>query len=316
MLAPSPEPAADRPRGVATRLPRDQSLYTDLAQTIRQSGLMERRYAWYWTQMVLTAAAFVLVWVGVVLVGNSWWQLALAAVFGVVVTQFGFLGHDAAHQQMFRSPAWNAWTARILAGVFAGLSYAWWRDKHNRHHAAPNREGHDPDIAPGAIAFTRDIVESRTTGFAGWFVKRQGWLFFPLLTLEGLNLHSESIRGLLRPGNVPYRRLELSLVVTRLSAYVVALLVLLPRARPWPSSSCRWPCSGSASAALSRRATRHADRAGELTDRLLPATGPDVAQRARRGDGRLRDGWPQLPDRASPVPEHGRAPTSGWCSRR
>ena len=228
MLAPSPEPAADPPRGVATRLPRDQSLYTDLAQTVRQSGLMERRYAWYWTQMVLTVAAFVLVWVGVVLVGNSWWQLALAAVFGVVVTQFGFLGHDAAHQQMFRSPTWNAWTARILAGCFAGLSYAWWRDKHNRHHAAPNREGHDPDIAPGAIAFTRDIVESRTTGFAGWFVKRQGWLFFPLLTLEGLNLHSESIRGLLRPGNVPYRRLELSLVVTRLSAYVVALLLLLP----------------------------------------------------------------------------------------
>ena len=40
---------------------------------------MERRYAWYWTRIVLTVAAFVLVWVGVVLVGNSWWQLALAA---------------------------------------------------------------------------------------------------------------------------------------------------------------------------------------------------------------------------------------------
>ena len=137
------------------------------------------------------------------LVGNSWWQLALAAVFGVVVTQFGFLGHDAAHQQMFRSPTWNDWTARTLAGCFAGLSYAWWQAKHNRHHAAPNREGHDPDIGPGAIAFTRDIAESRTTGFAGWFVKRQGWLFFPLLTLEGLNLHSESIRGLLRPATCP-----------------------------------------------------------------------------------------------------------------
>ena len=88
------------------------------------------------------------------LVGNSWFQLVLAAAFGVVVTQFGFLGHDAAHQQMFRSPAWNEWTSRILAGVFAGLSYAWWRDKHNRHHAAPNREGIDPDIGAGAIAFT------------------------------------------------------------------------------------------------------------------------------------------------------------------
>ncbi len=71
-------------------------------------------------------------------------------------------------------------------------------------------------------------MESRTTGFAGWFVKRQGWLFFPLLTLEGLNLHAESVRGLLRPGKVPQRGVELALVGTRLTAYVVALLVLLP----------------------------------------------------------------------------------------
>ncbi len=189
---------------------------------------MDRRHAYYWSRMAMTVSAFALVWVGVVMVGNSWFQIVLAVLLGVIVTQFGFLGHDAAHQQMFRSPAWNEWTSRLLAGVGAGLSYAWWRDKHNRHHAAPNREGHDPDIAAGAIGFTPAIVASRTTGFAGWFVKRQGWLFFPLLALEGLNLHAESVRGLLRPGRVPHRRLELTLVVTRLSSYVVALLVLLP----------------------------------------------------------------------------------------
>ena len=189
---------------------------------------MGRRHAYYWSRMAMTVSAFALVWVGVVMLGNSWFQIVLAVLLGVIVTQFGFLGHDAAHQQMFRSPVWNEWTSRLLAGVGAGLSYAWWRDKHNRHHAAPNREGHDPDIAAGAIGFTPAIVASRTTGFAGWFVKRQGWLFFPLLALEGLNLHAESVRGLLRPGRVPHRRLELTLVVTRLSSYVVALLVLLP----------------------------------------------------------------------------------------
>ena len=77
-------------------------------------------------------------------------------------TQFGFLGHDAAHRQMFRSAAWNDWTARVLAGVFAGLSYGWWRDKHNKHHAAPNQEGKDPDVAAGAIAFTASAAAKRT----------------------------------------------------------------------------------------------------------------------------------------------------------
>ncbi len=221
-------PSLAKGRGAGRSGGIDQSLYTGLAQMIRETGLLHRRYDYYWSRIALAVSAFALVWWGVVLLGNSWFQLILAAVFGVIVTQFGFLGHDAAHQQMFRSPAWNEWAARIFAGAFAGLSYAWWRDKHNRHHAAPNREGHDPDIGPGAIAFTPAIVDARTSGFAGWFVQRQGWLFFPLLTLEGLNLHAESVRGLLRPGRVPHRRLELTLVTVRLTSYVAALLVLLP----------------------------------------------------------------------------------------
>ncbi len=206
----------------------DQSLYTTLAARIRTSGLMERRRAWYWWNILAAVAAFALVWIGVWALGNSWFQLLLAAVLGLVVTQFGFLGHDGAHQQMFRSPTWNEWTSRLLSGVFAGLAYGWWRDKHNRHHANPNKEGSDPDIAGGAIAFTPAVAESRGTGFPGWFVRHQGWLFFPLLTLEGLNLHAAGIRKLLEGRTLPHRRLELTLVVTRLTAYVVALLVLLP----------------------------------------------------------------------------------------
>ena len=212
-----------------SRLAQQQSLYCGLAANVRESGLLDRRQSWYWWRIGATVAAFALVWVGVVTVGDSWFQVvALAAALGLVVTQFGFLGHDGAHQQIFRSPKWNEWTARLLAGVFAGLAYGWWRDKHNRHHGNPNHEGRDPDIAPGALAFTAEIAASRTRGLPGWFVRRQGWLFFPLLTLEGLNLHVAGIRKLLERRTLPHRRLELLLVATRLAAYVVALLALLP----------------------------------------------------------------------------------------
>lgn len=201
--------------------------YTDLAASIRQSGLLDRRRAYYWAQITAMVLAFAGIWVGFFLLGDSWFQLLLAAALGVVVTQFGFLGHDAAHRQMFQSSAWNIWTSRLLASAFAGLSYSWWRAKHNKHHQSPNREGHDPDIAPGAIAFTPSAAER--TGFAGWFVQRQGWLFFPLLTLEGLNLHVQSIKvGLDRESGNPWRRLELAIVVTRLVGYIAILLVFLP----------------------------------------------------------------------------------------
>lgn len=204
------------------------SLYTDLAKSVRDSGLLRRRYLYYWTQLGCAVTAFVAIWVGFALLGDSWFQLLLAAALGLVVTQFGFLGHDAAHRQMFLSPSWNTWMARALAGGFAGLSFAWWRAKHNRHHQAPNKEGADPDIAAGAIAFTPQVVSERT-GLSGWLTQRQGWLFFPLLTLEGLNLHLSSLRaGLDSTSTEPWRKLELGLVLTRLIGYAVVLLVFLP----------------------------------------------------------------------------------------
>ncbi len=218
------------PRAGKPSVPRagKQSLYTDLARDIRHSGLLERRYGYYWTFIGSAILAFALLWVGVVILGNSWFQLVLAGLLGVLMTQFGFLGHDAAHRQIFRSAAWNDWTSRLLGGVFAGLSHGWWREKHNRHHATPNQEGRDPDIGPGVIAFTRDIAEARSSGFTGWFVRHQGWLFFPLLTLEGFSLLVGSIRTGLQPGQVSHQRLEVALVVARLAAYVTVLLLVLP----------------------------------------------------------------------------------------
>jgi fatty acid desaturase len=203
-------------------------LYAELAGAVRDAGLLRRRHLYYWTQLVVAILAFAGIWVGFALLGHSWFQLILAGALGVVVTQFGFLGHDASHRQIFDSAAWNAWTARLLAGVFAGLSFSWWRAKHNRHHKSPNKAGYDPDIAPGAIAFTPDIVEART-GFSGWLAQRQGWFFFPLLTLEGINLHVSSLRSTLDgTAAQPWRRLEFVLVSTRLAAYVGVLLVFLP----------------------------------------------------------------------------------------
>lgn len=217
-------PLAPKKTAVRTR---HVSLYTDLARTVRESGLLRRRHAYYWTRITVAVLAFVAIWVGVFLLGDSWYQLILAAALGVLVTQFGFLGHDGAHRQIFHSAAWNEWTARVFASVFAGLSYNWWLSKHNRHHAAPNQEGRDPDIAPGAIAFTRKVAATRT-GLGAWLLDRQGWLFFPLLTLEGLNLHVASVTAVFRRKATPSERVEALVVLARLAAYVVVLLYVLP----------------------------------------------------------------------------------------
>lgn len=225
----SERPASGRTTGARRQVRTVTRDYSALAKVVRESGLLRRRYGYYWTRLIGTVVAFGLVWTAVVLVGDSWWQLLVAAALAVVLAQLAFLGHDSSHRQVFRSRAWNDWTGRVLANVFVGLSHAWWTTKHNAHHSAPNQEERDPDISPGVIAFTPAIVAGRR-GWRRWFARRQGWFFFPLLTLEGLNLHVASVRTVLGRGPVVHRGVEAPVLLTRLTLNVAVLLILLPPA--------------------------------------------------------------------------------------
>ena len=202
--------------------------FTELSQMVQATGLLERRYAYYWTRFALLTAALIGTGVAFVAIGESWWQLVTAAVLAAVLGQVMFLGHDAAHRQIFRSGKWNDWASLVLANLYAGMSYGWWQHKHSRHHAKPNQIGADPDIATGALVFHLEDLEEPRSGFAGWFVKRQGWLFFPLLLLEGLNLHVSGLKTILGKAPVKRRWIELSLVTLRLGGYLALVFWVLP----------------------------------------------------------------------------------------
>jgi fatty acid desaturase len=203
------------------------SLYTELARRVQVQGLQRRRYGYYWTRFTATFLLFVGIWVGVVVLGDSWFQLLFAALLAVVSAQFGFLGHDAAHRQVFRSARWNEWSARVVSGALTGLSYGWWIHKHNRHHSGPNQVDRDPDIAPGVIAFTPQAARARR-GPAATFTRYQGWWFFLLLPFEGLNLHVQGVRTLLGRAPVRLRAVEGAFLAVRLGGYLAVLFVLLP----------------------------------------------------------------------------------------
>jgi len=214
-------------RAKVSRRERYVSEYAELSRHIQASGLLERRYAYYWSKIIGMVVVFAAIWVVFALLGNSWFQLALAAALAVVLAQFGFLGHDAAHRQIFASHRWNEWTARVISGLFTGLSYRWWVTKHNRHHLNPNKEGADPDLAPGAFAFTPAAAEGRR-GVARRLTQWQGYYFFPLLLLEGLALHVSSIQTIMRREPMKHRWCEAAFIVVRLGGYITVLLVVLP----------------------------------------------------------------------------------------
>ena len=209
------------------RSPRSTDVYVELAGTIKASGLLRRRYGYYWTKLVavpVSVAACVAVFV---LIGDSWWQLVTAVVFAFVFTQIAFLGHDAAHRQIFRSGRWNDWTSLVIGNLFVGMSYGWWQHKHTRHHANPNREGVDPDLDLPVVSFTAAQVTVHTNPLVRWLIGHQGWFFFPVLLLEGLSLHASSVRRVFARAPMQRRPVEIAFLVTRMVVYLALVFFVL-----------------------------------------------------------------------------------------
>ncbi len=200
--------------------------YTALTKEVKALGLLERRPGWYAARCAVLVVALGIGFALLVALGQTWWQLLTAVYFSIVLTQIAFLTHDAAHRQMFESGKRGEWFSRIVANMVVGLGYGWWMNKHSRHHANPNKIGKDGDIAPGAIAFVKEDAEART-GIKRWLTAKQGYYFFPILMLSGLDLHVMSAKAVLGAEPVKHRAVEASLLAIRLIGFPVLVISLL-----------------------------------------------------------------------------------------
>ena len=200
--------------------------YVQVSEVVREAGLL-RRATWFYALVAAAiAVAFGGVVTGFILLDDSWFQLLIAAALGIVFTQIAFLAHEAAHRQILARGPMNDRLARVLAGL-VGMSYSWWDSKHSRHHSNPNRIGKDPDIDVDTISFIEeDAAQAR--GLRRAITRRQGWLFFPLLTLEGLNLHLHSFKYLFRRETVKGRWVEIGIIAARFAVLLVPVFLFLP----------------------------------------------------------------------------------------
>jgi len=200
--------------------------YQNVSQVVREMGLLQRapRFYSFVAAGILLALGGAIT--GFIFFGDSWYQLLIAGALGVIFTQIAFLAHEAAHRQILTSGPANFRLARILAGSI-GMSYSWWDSKHTKHHGNPNMVGRDPDIEVDTISFLEeDAAKSR--GLIRLITRKQGWLFFPLLTLEGLNLHYLSIKYLLTEKKVTGRWIELGTIALRFALLLTPVFLLLP----------------------------------------------------------------------------------------
>ncbi len=180
------------PPGAATGAPPGDS-FAPLLRQIKGQRLLDRRTGWYAASITFNALALAALVGALLAIGDSWWALALAVPLAVFSARSGFIGHDAGHAQIGASRRTNRLIGLIHGNLLLGMSSAWWNDKHNRHHANPNHLDKDPDVGEGVLVWTQTQAERRE-GLARWLTRNQAWLFFPLLTLEGIALKVASVR--------------------------------------------------------------------------------------------------------------------------
>ena len=199
--------------------------FAKLSQRIRKEGLLDRRPGYYALRIGVVAALYIGGWVTFALVGNSWWQAAVGVVLALAYAQLALVSHDLAHRQVFASQRRTELAGLIAGNLGIGMSYGWWMNKHTRHHANPNHEDDDPDVAPDILVWS-----ARQAGGANPVARVigrwQAFLFFPLLLLEGFNLHVSSARGLTRPG-LKRRGVEAIILYGHFALYLAAVFLTL-----------------------------------------------------------------------------------------
>jgi fatty acid desaturase len=200
--------------------------YRDLKQRIQAAGLLERQPRYYLGKLLVTAALLALG------LGLLWrfhqpgLAILLTLFLSVVSVQLAFLVHDAGHRQMFAHRWQNALVGVLLGDLLLGISYGWWVQKHNQHHANPNHADLDPDIDLPLLAFSAEQAATKR-GLPRLITKQQVYWAVPLLSLVVYGQRLASLRFLAAPSR--YRRWELAALVGHLVLYIgVPLLVLGP----------------------------------------------------------------------------------------
>ncbi|MFE7541285.1 fatty acid desaturase family protein [Streptomyces platensis] len=199
--------------------------FARLSRRIVAAGLLQRRPGYYVVRLALVTLAFAGGWVAFFALGDSWWQMVVAAFLAVVFAQVALVTHDVAHRQVFRRRRPSEIGGLLFGNLGVGMSYGWWMNKHTRHHANPNHEELDPDVAPDILVWSRDQARV-AKGLPRFIGRYQAQLFFPLLTLEGFNLRVSSIRALRSP-TMKHWGSEAGLLLAHIVLYLGALFLVL-----------------------------------------------------------------------------------------
>ena len=222
-------PGAEYYNPVAAPASQTGPRFAELSRRVKAAGLLDLRPGRYLLRLFRNGLMLAAGLAAFFLVGDSWWQLAVAAYLGICGAQSAFMWHDAGHKAMFRGKRAATTMGLLHANLINGVSYGWWVGHHNRHHSFPNNLDLDPDIGRRTIIFDMKQYPSRR-GRKKIVVRYQHVLFFVLLVWESVKIHRIAYSAL-RSRTLKQPWLEGLLLVAHAAIFLTSVFLVLSPVR-------------------------------------------------------------------------------------
>jgi fatty acid desaturase len=198
-----------------------------LRRAVVKARLLERAHGYYaWR----SGSSFALLGLAVLAPWFAPRSPFSALVCGVGVAfasvQVALIGHDAGHLAVFTSRRANWALGSICWSLCLGISFWWWYDRHNRHHASTNDVGVDPDLQwAGLVDYSEETLRTRPRR-GRWLTRYQAALGPVYVVLLPMAFRLEGGRFACRRLTGRRRLCELALLTTSLALWFLPLLDL------------------------------------------------------------------------------------------
>ena len=154
----------------------------------------------------------------------------LAVLSSVALLTMGFVGHDAGHYALSRKRWVNDFWGQFGMTFLCGMSFGFWRSRHNRHHNHCQEVDGDPDMHFGVLFSVYPDSASWRTPLGRFFLSIQKWAFWPLSAFYWVALRYDAIRDLFqRPKETKVDRFLMPL-------HWIVLLVVPGLVFGWPAA--------------------------------------------------------------------------------
>jgi fatty acid desaturase len=133
----------------------------------------------------------------VLLTGPPVWLRGLALVgLAIASVHAGIIAHDVGHGSATRRPRLRVLLGLVFNTLLTGLCWSHFQRIHTRHHSHCNEREEDQDMRSSILSLYPEAAGEKRTAFARFVTRRQAWLLWPLVSLQGFELKVDSLATL------------------------------------------------------------------------------------------------------------------------